>query len=181
MLIGQTFSDDQTTSSTVQEIAMTSHSFCEDQASDILRCHYGTLSQFLRHPVRVAQYLYGERVITKTRLEIIKYTAKSPSTRKALFVLLQAVRHAVHTNYHNLEVFASILLKHTSNVPCAKAIIQDCREYWHRIYFCYMSILIGKAFPDYDIQVEYTRNNKGSQTLGKYWERFNLYLNYFNI
>ena len=129
MLIGQTFPDDQTTSSTVQEIATTSHSSCEDHASDILRCHYGTLSQSLRYPVRVAHYLYEEGVITKTRLEIIEYTAKSPSTRKALFVLLQAVRHAVHTNYHNLEVFASVLLKQTSNVPCGNAIIQDCREY----------------------------------------------------
>ena len=31
-----------------------------------------------------------------------------------------------------------------------------------------MSILIGKAFPDYDIQVEYTGSSEGSQTLGKY-------------
>ena len=125
MLIGQTFPDEQT-SSTVQEVAMTSHSSCEDHASDILRCHYGTLSQSLRYPVRVAQYLYGEGVITKNELAIIKCTVKSG---KALFILLQAVRHAVHTNYHNLEVFASVLLKHTINVPCANAIIQDCREY----------------------------------------------------
>ena len=129
MLIGQTFSNDQTTSSTVQEVAMTSYSSHEDHASDILRCHYGTLSQSLRYPVRVAHDLYGEGVITKTRLAIIKYTAKSPSTTKALSVLLQAVRHAVHTNYRNLEVFASVLLKKTSNVPCANAIIQDCCEY----------------------------------------------------
>ena len=129
MLIGQTFPDDQTTSSTVQEVAMTSHSSCEDHASDILRCHYGTLSQSLQYPVRLADYLYGEGVITKNRLEIIKYTAESPSAEKALFILLQAVRRAVHTNYHNLEVFASVLLKQTSNVPCANAIIQDCREY----------------------------------------------------
>ena len=126
MLIGQLFSDDQTTSSTVQEVAMTSHSSCEDHASDILRCHYGTLSQSLQYPVTVAQYLYREGVITKNRLAIIKCTVKSG---KALFILLQAVCHAVHTNYHNLEVFASVLLKQTINVPCANAIIQDCREY----------------------------------------------------
>ena len=126
MLIGQTFPDDQTTSSTVQEVAMTSHSSYEDHASDILRCHYGTLSQSLQYPVTVAQYLYREGVITKNRLAIIKCTIKSG---KGLLILLQAVRHAVHTNYHNLEIFASVLLKHTSNVPCAKAIIQDCREY----------------------------------------------------
>ena len=129
MLIGQTIPDAQATSSTIQKVVMTSPSSHEDNASDILRCHYGTLSQCLRYPVRVAHCLYGEGVITKTRLEIIKYTAKSPSTRKALFVLLQAVRHAVHSNYHNLEVFASVLLKQTSNVPCAKAIICDYREY----------------------------------------------------
>ena len=126
MLIGQTFPDDQTTSSTVQEVAMTSHSSCEDHASDILRCHYGTLSQSLQYPVSVAHYLYGEGVITKNELAIIKCTVKSG---KALFILLLAVRHAVHTNYHNLEVFANVLLNHTSNVPCANAIIQDCCEY----------------------------------------------------
>ena len=126
MLIGQTFPDDQTTSSTVQEVAMASHSSCEDHARDILCCHYGTLSQSLQYPVRVAHYLYGEGVITKNELAIIKCTVKSG---KALFILLQAVRHAVHTNYHNLEVFASVLLKQTINVPCANAIIQDCREY----------------------------------------------------
>ena len=43
MLIGQTFLGDQTTSSTVHALAMTSH---EDHASDILRCHYGTLSHY---------------------------------------------------------------------------------------------------------------------------------------
>ena len=105
---------------------MTSYSSYEDHASDILRCHYGTLSQSLQYPIRVAQCLYGKGVITKSRLE---YIAKSSSTRKALFVLLQAVRHAVHTNYHNLEVFSSILLKQTSNVPCANALIQDYRKY----------------------------------------------------
>ena len=94
--------------------------------------------------------------------------ARSKSEENALFVLLQAVRHAVHTNYHNLEVFASVLLKQTSNVPCANAIIQDCREYRHRLYFCYKSILIGKTFPNYDLQVACTASSEGSQTLGKY-------------
>ena len=105
---------------------MTSYGSHEDHASDILRCHYGTLSQSLQCPIRVAHTLYREGVITKNRLAIIKCTVKSG---KALFILLQAVRHAVHTNYHYLEVFASVLLKQTSNVPCANAIIQDCRKY----------------------------------------------------
>ena len=98
-------------------------------ASDILRCHYGTLSQCLKYPVRVAQLLHDEGVISNEVLASIRDEARSKSEENALFVLLQGVRHAVHTNYHNLEVFASILLKQTSNVPCANAIIQDCREY----------------------------------------------------
>ena len=98
-------------------------------ASDILRCHYGTLSQCLKCPVRVAQLLHNEGVISYKVLANIQDKLCSQSEENALFVLLQAVRHAVHTNYHNLEVFASVLLKHTSNVPCGNAIIQDCCEY----------------------------------------------------
>ena len=126
------FPDDQITSGIVQELPQTDHSdrmSYEDHASDILHCQYGTFSQTLRYPVRVAQYLYEEGVITKARFTIVEYTTKSLSTRKALFVLLRAVRHAVHTNYHHLIVFASILLKFTSNVPCANAILKDCGEY----------------------------------------------------
>ena len=108
---------------------MKSYNSHEDHASDILRCHYGTLSQSLRYPVRVAHYLYGEGVITKTRLAIIKYTAKSLSTNKALLMLLGAVRHAVHTNYHHLMIFTSVLLKFTSTVPCANVILKDCGKY----------------------------------------------------
>ena len=129
LLIGQTFPDDQTTVANVQEVVMTSYSSHEDHASDILCCHYGTLSQSLQYPVRVSHYLYGEGVITKTRLAIIKYTAKSLSTNKALLMLLGAVRHAVHTNYHHLMIFASVLLKFTSTVPCANAILKDCGKY----------------------------------------------------
>ena len=129
MLIGQTFPDDQTTVANVQEVVMTSYSSHEDHASDILRCHYGTLSQSLQYPVRVAHDLYGEGVISNGILVTIKYIAQSPSAEKALYVLLQAVRDAVHTNYHNLKLFGSILLKQTSNVPCANAIIQDYCKY----------------------------------------------------
>ena len=126
------FPDEQMTSGIVQGLPQTDHSDQinhEDHASDILRCHYGILSQSLRYPVRVAHYLYGEGVITKATFFIVEYTAKSLSTRKALFVLLRAVRHAVHTNYHHLMIFASVLLKFTSNVPCANAILKDCGEY----------------------------------------------------
>ena len=129
MLIGQTFPDDQTTVANVQEVVMTSYSSHEDHASDILRCHYGTLSQSLQYPVRVAHYLCGEGVISETKFTTVKYTAESLSTNKALFMLLRAVRHAVHTNYHHLMIFASVLLKFTSNVPCANAILKDYGKY----------------------------------------------------
>ena len=113
----------------VQEVAMAGHSdqmSPEDHASDILCCHYASLSQFLQYPVRVSKMLYQERVISKTVLAFITDTAQSLSGEKATFLLLKAVRQAVHTNYHNLEVFASVLLKFTSNVPCANAILKDC-------------------------------------------------------
>ena len=97
-------------------------------ASDILRCHYGTLAQSLQYPLRVAQLLCGERVISKTTLAIMENEQWPQSEEKAISVLLRAVRHAVHTNYHNLVVFASVLLRNSSNVPCAKAILNDCSE-----------------------------------------------------
>ena len=126
------FSDDQMTTESVQELTQTDHGdriSSENHASDILHCHYGTLSQSFRYPVRVVQFLYEEGVISKARFFIVKYTAKSLSTRKASFVLLSVIRHAVHINSHNLMIFASMLLKFTSNVPCAKAILMDCGKY----------------------------------------------------
>ena len=98
-------------------------------ASDILRCHYGTLSQCLKYPVRVAQLLCEEGVITQTTLFNVKTIVQSHSEKEAIFLLLRAVRHAVHTNYCHLMIFASVLLKFTSNVPCANAIIEDCGKY----------------------------------------------------
>ena len=129
MLIGQTFPDDQTTVANVQEVVMTSYSSHEDHASDILCCHYGTLSQSLHYPIRVAQLLCEERVISQTTLFNVKTTAQSHSEKEAIFLLLKAVRHAVHTNYHHLEMFASVLLKFTSTVPCANAILKDYGKY----------------------------------------------------
>ena len=108
---------------------MTSYSSHEDHASDILRCHYGTLSQSLQYPVRVAEMLCGERVISKVTLSTVKSTAKSHSEAEALFVLLRAIRHAIHSNHSNLVIFASVLLKFTSNVPCAKDMLKDYGKY----------------------------------------------------
>ena len=114
---------------TAQEITIKSHSSHEDQASDILRCHYGTLSQSLQYPVSVARLLHRDQVISQTRLTIMKFTAQSFSDEEAIFLLLKAIRRAVHNNYHNLEVFANVLLKVTNNIPCANAILEKCNEY----------------------------------------------------
>ena len=57
------------------------------------------------------------------------------------FLLLKTVRHAVHTDYHNLEVFASVLLKFSS-VQCAKAILNDYGKYptYVRLYCYYVYV-----------------------------------------
>ena len=124
-LIAQKFSDDQIVANIQDDRIVLSHMNHEDHASDILRCHYGALSQSLQYPIRVAEVLCGERVISKATLSIIRNTAESHSEAEALFVLLRAIRRAVHSKYSNLLVFASVLLKLTSNVPCAKDVIKD--------------------------------------------------------
>ena len=126
--VGQKFLDDKITYINIHEVAMAGHNdqmSPEDLGSDILCRHYGSLSQSLQYPIMVSRMLYQERVISKTAFAIIIDTAKSLSGEKATFLLLKEVRQAVHTNYHNLEVFASVLLKFTSNVPCANAILKD--------------------------------------------------------
>ena len=128
VIIAQTFKVDQQTAPNVQEIA-SDHKSHEDQASDILRCHYGTLSQSLQYPVIVARLLHRDRVISRTRLTIVKFTAQSFSDEEAIFLLLKAIRRAVRNKYHNLEVFANVLLKVTNNMPCVNAILEDYSEY----------------------------------------------------
>ena len=118
------FPDDQKTLDNVSEV-MNDQLNDEDRASDILCHHYGTLSQCFHYSVSVAQLLHGEKLISKAMLS----TAQSSSEDEASFLVLKAVRHAVHTNYHNLVVFASVLLKFTSSVPCANAILEDCGKY----------------------------------------------------
>ena len=125
----QRFPEDQTTICNVQEVVMTGYSSHEDHASDILCCHYGTLSQSLQYPIRVAEMLCGERVISNVTLSTVKTTAESWSEAEASFVLLRAIRHGVRSNYSNLIIFASVLLKFTSNVPCAKDLLKDYGKY----------------------------------------------------
>lgn len=98
----------------------------EDCASDILRCHYSTLSQCLQYPITVAQQLQGEGIISEEILTFVKSAAQSSSEGKATFILLKAIRRAVHTKYSNLELFASVLLKFKDSVLCANDILKDC-------------------------------------------------------
>ena len=116
LLKGQKFPEDQTTIANVQEVVMTGHSSCEDHASDILRCHYGTLSQCLQYPVQIAELLHGEGVISDDTLTI---------STQPLMSLLKAVRGAVHSNYHNLKVFASVLQRFTDNIQLGDVIMND--------------------------------------------------------
>ena len=96
----------------------------EDQTSDILRYHYGSLSQSLYYTSYVAQMLCGEKVISEETLKAVEVIERSESERRT--VLLKAVRHAVHNNYHNLEVFANVLRITTiENAQVAGLIFND--------------------------------------------------------
>ena len=113
----------------IQEITSHSTYSHKHHASYILRSHYGTLSQSLQHPINVAQLLNKERMISRTTLNIIKSTAECMSDQEAISLLLKAIRHAVHTKYYNLEVFASVLLKQSSNVSYGMTILKDYGKY----------------------------------------------------
>ena len=95
----------------------------KDCASEVLRCHYGSLSQSLQHPIPIAQILHTEKVISERILNSIKDQSRSLSEKRT--VLLQSIRFAVHTDRHNLEMFVGALLKFTENVPLPNAIKAD--------------------------------------------------------
>ena len=132
-----------------QPLAMTSHSdhlSDEDRASNILHHHYGTLSQCFHYSADMAQLLHGENVISKETLSVIQSLSKD----EASFVLLKEVRHAVHTNYHNLEVFASVLL-HFENqciamqsnfILCVNAILKDYSKCVYIVIYCTITLVI---------------------------------------
>ena len=98
----------------------------EQCASDILCCHYATLSQSLRDPIRVAQLLCHEdsTIISDDILTSIETIGRSEESEIGT-VLLKAVRRAVRVSHRNLEVFASVLKRFPKNVPLANAILTD--------------------------------------------------------
>ena len=130
-------------------LVMTSHSdhlSDEDHASDILRHHYGTLSQCFHYSADIAQLLHREEVVSKTTLS----TAQSLLKDEASFFLLKEIRHAVHTDYHKLKMFASVLL-HFENqyiamqpnfILCANAILRDYSKCMYIVICCTITLMI---------------------------------------
>ena len=118
------FPDDHILMATAYEV-MTSYDkqmSHEDRASDILRCHYGTLSQSLQCPIQIAQFLYGEKIISEAEVVSME------TCNQSVMVLLKAVRYAVHTNYQNLKVFASVLQRFTDNIKLGDSIMKEYGE-----------------------------------------------------
>ena len=99
----------------------------EDRVYSILRSHYGTISQSLQDPVSVARQLCGEKIISEETLAAVESTKLSPVEKTA--VLLKSIRAAVHSNYHNLWIFGSILKKIAGNLSLGKLIIVDYGKY----------------------------------------------------
>ena len=150
----------------VGEISATGH--CdyknpEDCAIEILRHHYGTLSLSLQYPISVAQLLHKEQVISQRSLTIIKFTAQTFSKEEAIFLLLKAIRHATRNNYRSLEGFASVLLKFTSNAPCANSILKDFGKYNFTDCMNTVDFLIVIAFPGDDIPEEQPGVSEGNK------------------
>ena len=130
MFLAQKFPNSQKRADNFKVITTTANQTSpEDHASDILRFHYGSLSQSLGHPLGVAKLLYVENVISAKTVSTMKSTIESLSGEKATFVLLKAIRQALHAKYHNLNIFISVLLKFTNNVPHAIAMWKDYGKY----------------------------------------------------
>ena len=110
-----------------EDISIIPQNTCSYQqsASDILRCHYATLSKSLHDPISVGWLLCEQdpTIISEETLTSTESIRKCESERRV--VLLRAVRCAVRSSSNNLEVFVSVLLKFSENVSLAKAILND--------------------------------------------------------
>ena len=96
----------------------------EDRASEILQCHYGSLSQSLCEPVRVAQILQREKVISDVTLITIECIVLTESEQRT--VLLSAIRGAVLKKYTNLYVLARVMQFFPQNSQLANLILKNC-------------------------------------------------------
>ena len=97
----------------------------EDCASEILQCHYGSLSQSLCEPVRVAQILRKEKVISDVTLITIECIEVIESAEQRT-VLLGAIRGAVLKKHTNLYVLAHVMQFFPQNSQLAMLILKDC-------------------------------------------------------
>ena len=96
-------------------------------ASEILQYHYGKLSQFLQDAIKVAELLSPQMLSLKT-MESIQHSGHER------IMLLKAIRKAVHTDKHNLELFVSALELVPQNYILAVNIWKDCGQLYIHIY-----------------------------------------------
>lgn len=99
----------------------------ESQALSILQSHKGLLSQSLVDQVplvKLATLLRGEEIISEADLFTIESTQLLLSERATN--LFTAIENAVHSNYINLELFASILHSVIGNLPVVESIQRAC-------------------------------------------------------
>lgn len=87
-------------------------------ACDLLKKYYSDLCQLLTKPLNVAKILHTENIMLT-----LKFKKSSPSERRA--AVLKAVRHAVHDNYKNLELFVTVLQKFPETLKISHFIFHE--------------------------------------------------------
>ena len=117
----------------------------EDNAITLFQHYHNALCQSLHDPISVARMLHGEKILSEATLTIVESTRQTLSQRRT--TLLDAALDAIRNSYHNLEVFASVLLKFTDNVPLANAILSDFSEFIYIYIYIYMFIYITLFVP----------------------------------
>ena len=96
----------------------------EDHAYNILRKHYNTLAQSLTEVTDLARVLYSNKMISSETLADIVSTRESIADSRA--ILLRAVRHAIHDDHKNLELFLVILLQFPQASDIADTMKEEC-------------------------------------------------------
>ena len=103
------------------------HSHVDDQrvikAIAIFKHYEPQLSQSLTDPVRVAELLSEEGVISKDGFYSVKAAANSSEANRAI---LEATRRSLESNYKRIEIFGDVLCTVPGNEEIGKAI---CRTY----------------------------------------------------
>ncbi|XP_019862794.1 PREDICTED: uncharacterized protein LOC109591506 [Amphimedon queenslandica] len=92
-------------------------------AVQVFNKHLPLLSKSLSDPVSVARLLYGERVITQTKLNSVEDDGLSFSNKRR--VLLAVVKDAIQADHVALQKFSIILRNLTDNVKLGEGILRD--------------------------------------------------------